>query len=66
MTASAERLSRFVRAENFCLRRFNEPVAIVAPEKFVESLRYLVEFVFAIRLLDCAIVSLSRASTSIE
>ena len=42
-------LPRLVVAENFRLRRFDEPIAIIAPEKIVESLGDLVEFVFAIR-----------------
>ena len=52
MTASADLFSLRL-AENVSLGRFNKPVAIVAPEKIVETLRDHVELVFAIRRLDC-------------
>ena len=47
-------LARFVLAEDFRLGRFDEPIAIIAPEKIVEPLRDLVELIFAISGLDRA------------
>src|SRR5450432_3301067 len=41
-------LARLVVAEDFRLRRFDEPIAIITPEKIVEPLGDLIEFVFAI------------------
>src|SRR3954469_15107611 len=45
-------LARFVFAENIGLRRFDEPIAVIAPEEIVESLRHFVELVFAVSVLD--------------
>ena len=45
--------SRFIFAEDFGLRCFNEPVAVIAPDKIVEPLRDCVELVIAIRFFDC-------------
>ena len=42
-------LARLVFAKDLRLGRFDEPIAIVAPEEIVQALRYLVELVFAIR-----------------
>ena len=45
-------LPRFVVAKDFRLGRFDEPIAVIAPEKIVEPLRDLIEPIFAIRGLD--------------
>ena len=45
--------ARNVFAEDVRLRCFDEPIAIIAPKEIVEALSHLVEFVFAVTILDC-------------
>ncbi len=53
ITASADFFRRFVLAENFRLRCFDKPVAIIAPDEIVKTLRDGIELIFAIRRFDC-------------
>src|SRR2546429_4994198 len=46
-------LSRFVVSEDICFRGFDEPVAIVAPEKIVKTLCDCIELIVTITCIDC-------------
>src|SRR5438045_5798489 len=46
-------LLRLVAAEDFRLGGFNEPIAVIAPDKVVKALCYHVELIFAVSSFDC-------------